>query len=73
LTTTPLLDGIVTEHVAAAELKIHHLTLKRWADKPNGPPRIHLGRTPYYNLAELRRWVEAQQRVVEEPKPRRDR
>jgi hypothetical protein len=73
VTPESLLDGIVPLKVAAVAIKRSPFTLKRWADKPGGPPLIYIGRFPHLDFAKLRKWIEAQQRVVESPAPRRAR
>lgn len=73
MTPESLLDGIEPLRVCAAALKISPATLKRWADKPGGPPLIYIGRVPHLNLTKFREWLESRVRVVAEPKPRRGR
>lgn len=69
----PLLDDIVPLTELAAELNKNPITLKRWADKPGGPPLIYVGRVPHAKRSSWREWFESNERVVEEPKPRRGR
>jgi hypothetical protein len=69
VTTTTLLEGIVPLPVAAAAIKRHPTTVRRWAKKPGGPPLIFIGREPHLDLAKFRKWIEAQVRVVAEPEP----
>jgi hypothetical protein len=73
LTPETLLEGIVPLRVAAAAIGRSPFTLKRWCDKPGGPPLIYLGRFPHLDLLKLRKWIISQERVVTDPPARRGR
>jgi len=68
-----LLDGIEPLPAVAKAIGVTSSTLKRWCDKPGGPPLIYVGRKPHLDLAKFRQWLESRERVVSPPTPRRGR
>jgi hypothetical protein len=66
-----LLDNFLTQAEAGTELRKDPRTLKRWQDRKIGPPITYVGRTPYYSVEALRRWIAGQERSVKPPEPPR--
>lgn len=52
-----LLADFLTQHEAAAELKICERTLDRWRRLGEGPPVTKVGRRVYYRRPTLRTWL----------------
>jgi hypothetical protein len=69
-----LLDEFLTQCDAAKAINKHPRTLKRWEDRGCGPPVTYIGRTPYYHIPALKRWIAEQERSPRRPDaPRRGR
>jgi excisionase family DNA binding protein len=70
---TELMAGYLTPNEAAAALHICKRTLERWVTERSGPPRFKVGRTVYYNFADLESWLAKQREPGAEHKTRRRR
>ena len=49
-------------------------TLRNWIATGEGPPVIHIGRTPYFRLSSWHKWLESREQGASgpvSPKPRR--
>jgi hypothetical protein len=58
----PILDGYLSEQALGDEIGRSVVLLRLWRRKGSGPPFIRIGRTPYYNIEAVRRWIAAQER-----------
>lgn len=54
-----LFDGLITPAELAKELGICVETLKRWHRAGKGPPKLMLGRFPYYSKSTVRDWMQS--------------
>ena len=52
-----------TETEAAKELGVKVQTLRQWAVRRKGPPRVVVGRNPFYRINNLVNWVGKQEKV----------
>lgn len=52
---------ILTEDEAAAFLGVKTMTLRVWAARRKGPPRVRIGHTITYRRASLMAWYERQE------------
>jgi hypothetical protein len=57
-----VLDNYLTPAELAKELDVSERTVHRWHAGRRGPPRILLGRKPYYKRASVAAWIEKQER-----------
>ncbi|RFC68152.1 DNA-binding protein [Mesorhizobium denitrificans] len=57
-----LLDGYLTREQLAQELGVHHLTIIRYQQQPDGLPFTKFGRRVLYNRASVQRWIEKHER-----------
>ena len=55
--TENLLIDFLTQHEAAAELKVCGRTLDRWRRLGEGPPVTKIGRRVYYKRPSIRAWL----------------
>lgn len=53
--------GIVTEQELADALEVTTSTLSAWRGKDTGPRPVHLGKSVYYQISEVKQWVERSQ------------
>ena len=58
----PVLDGYISAEDLATELEVSVRTLGRWDALRTGPPRVLIGRKPYYRIHSAREWIIAQER-----------
>jgi hypothetical protein len=66
---TNVLDGYLTEHALAAQLKRDVRTLQRWRRLRTGPPVTFIGRVPYYRITYVHEWLAAREvKMVRERK-----
>ena len=56
-TNKPVLADFLTQHDAAAELKVCERTLDRWRRLKEGPPITKLGRRVFYRRSSLLAWL----------------
>ena len=56
-----LLGDYMTPVELAAEFGICLDTLKRWHRAGKGPPKVMLGRFPYYSKSTVRAWMQSQE------------
>jgi predicted DNA-binding transcriptional regulator AlpA len=59
-----LLGDYITPAELAAEFGICLETLKRWHRSGKAPPKVMLGRFPYYSKSTVRAWMQSQERVA---------
>jgi predicted DNA-binding transcriptional regulator AlpA len=59
-----LLDDYLTPEELADEFGICLETLKRWHRSGKAPPKVMLGRFPYYSKSTVRAWMQSQERVA---------
>ena len=59
-----VLDGYLTRGELAAQLNVTKRTVDRWHAMGTGPPRVVIGRTPYYRVDAARQWVVSLERVT---------
>jgi hypothetical protein len=64
MSTTTLLDGLLTEDETARELGRCPRTLKRWRALREGPPFIRLGRQIVYRRDAVRAWLVSREHSV---------
>lgn len=57
-----VLDGLISAEELATELNNSVRTLGRWDAQRTGPPRVLIGRKPYYRIHSVREWIIAQER-----------
>jgi hypothetical protein len=65
MSTSTLLDGLLTEDETARELGRCRRTLKRWRDLREGPPFIRIGRQIFYRRDAVRAWLLGREQRVE--------
>lgn len=53
-----LLDGFLTLAELAEEFGVHPETVKRWNRQGKGPPKVMIGRFPYYSKSGVRAWMQ---------------
>ncbi|MBO9664954.1 MAG: helix-turn-helix domain-containing protein [Dokdonella sp.] len=54
-----VLKGHLSESEVAAQLGKCVRTLRNWARRGYGPPRVRIGRSIYYRLVEVSRWIDS--------------
>jgi predicted DNA-binding transcriptional regulator AlpA len=54
-----VLNGYLSEAEVAGQLGKCVRTLRNWARRGYGPPRVRVGRSIYYRVADVSRWVES--------------
>ena len=57
-----ILDGYLSEAELAAEINRSVVLLRLWRRKGTGPAFVRVGKTPYYKIESVRRWIDAQER-----------
>jgi hypothetical protein len=57
-----VLDGYLNESELAAQIKRSVVLLRLWRRKGTGPAFVRVGKTPYYKIETVRRWIDAQER-----------
>jgi hypothetical protein len=55
--TVAILTGYIEPHQLAKELNISYRTLARWHAMRIGPPRLTIGRKPYYRRSSVAQWI----------------
>jgi hypothetical protein len=64
MSTTHVLDGLLSEDETARELGRCRRTLKRWRDLREGPPFIRVGRQILYRREAVRDWLISREQAV---------
>jgi DNA-binding transcriptional MerR regulator len=62
--SNPIMSEYLSSAEAAKELNISKRTLVRWQQLREGPPITRIGRQNYYRISSLKKWLEAQERLV---------
>lgn len=62
-------DGLLNEEQAAAYLHKSVQTIRVWAWRRKGPPRVKIGRTVYYKQSSLDEWIESRETAPENRPP----
>ena len=57
-----ILDDYYSLKELADEFGVSERTVARWDAQRTGPPRTLVGRTPYYRILGVRKWVAARER-----------
>lgn len=57
-----VLDGFISAEELATELDVSVRTLGRWDAQRTGPPRVLIGRKPYYRVDGARAWLATRER-----------
>jgi predicted DNA-binding transcriptional regulator AlpA len=60
--TNTLLSDLLTPAQLAAELGVTERCIHRWHALRQGPPRIVLGRRPFYRRSSVATWIEGRER-----------
>jgi predicted DNA-binding transcriptional regulator AlpA len=68
-----LLAHFLTPEELAAQLGISPRTLNRWHALRRGPPRLMIGRKPYYRGSSVEKWLESRERGFDDAEPPRRR
>jgi hypothetical protein len=63
---SPLLVDFITERELADGLLVTARTVKRWHSLGIGPPRVLIGRTPYYRRDAVRQWLRSREETPKE-------
>ncbi len=64
-----VLEGLLSPEALAQELGVSERTVHRWEQLRIGPPRIMVGRKPYYRKEAVKAWLLAQEKAqVRAPK-----
>ena len=64
---TKLLEGYLSRDELAKEIRRSPRTIDRWHTMREGPPRVRMGRTIFYKVDSVRKWL----REKEEESPSR--
>jgi hypothetical protein len=66
-----ILDGYLTPQQLAAELGVSERTVARWHAARQGPPRVMIGRKPYYKRTSVtERWLASREDGFAGDKPK---
>lgn len=57
-----VLAGHISPDQLAEELDVSPRTIARWESERIGPPRVLVGRRPYYSIRGVRHWIASQER-----------
>jgi hypothetical protein len=60
-TASTLLADLLTPAQLAAELGVSERCVHRWHALRQGPPRVQIGRRPYYRRHSVAAWIERQE------------
>jgi hypothetical protein len=63
ITSTPLLDSLITPDTLASRLDVKLATLAQWRTVGFGPAFIRVGRSPRYRPEAVDEWLLAQERT----------
>lgn len=69
----PILAGYIAPQHLARELGVSERTLARWHAARLGPPRVTIGRRPYYRLTSVAAWIALQEEKPPERRGKRGR
>jgi DNA-binding transcriptional MerR regulator len=61
--TKPLLEDLLNPEHLSQELGVSLRTIHRWHQQRMGPPRIVIGRKPYYRRDAVKSWLIAQEKA----------
>jgi DNA-binding transcriptional MerR regulator len=64
MSQTSILDGLLTPQELADDLDCTRRTIDRWHRLGIGPPRITIGRTPYYARDSVIAWLQSREQKV---------
>jgi hypothetical protein len=64
-----ILADYLTPSELAVELGISERALSRWHAMRQGPPRVLIGRTPYYKRSSVERWLAGREDGFGEARP----
>src|SRR5689334_2219423 len=56
-----ILAGYIAPEQLARELGVSERTLARWHATRLGPPRVTIGRRPYYRISSVAEWIASQE------------
>jgi len=59
--SNPTLDGFVSEHLLAPELRVSLRTLRRWDAQRIGPLSTRIGRFVYYSRQAVADWLKSRE------------
>lgn len=62
LAAPPILSDYLTPEQLASELDVSERTVHRWHAMRGGPPRVLIGRKPYYKRSSVAAWLDRQER-----------
>jgi hypothetical protein len=68
-----ILAGYIALEQLARELGVSERTLARWHAMRLGPPRVTIGRRPYYRLISVAEWIALQEEKPPERRGKRER
>jgi hypothetical protein len=68
-----ILAGYIAPGQLARELGVSERTLARWHAARLGPPRVTIGRRPYYRLTSVAEWIALREEKPPERRGRRAR
>jgi hypothetical protein len=68
-----ILAGYIAPEQLARELGVSERTLARWHAARLGPPRVTIGRRPYYRLTSVAEWIALQEEKPPERRGKRER
>ena len=71
--TGSILAGYIAPEQLARELGVSERTLARWHAARLGPPRVTIGRRPYYRLTSVAEWIALQEEKPPERRGKRGR
>jgi hypothetical protein len=64
-----VLADYMTEEELARELNVTKRTLQRWHNRRIGPPRVMIGRKPFYRRGSVVSWIDNRELNFDEQKP----
>ena len=59
--TLSVMDCYFSEEKVASDLRVNILTLRNWAVKRKGPPRVNIARKIYYPKDGMTHWLLSQE------------
>src|SRR5690242_9861143 len=71
--TGSILAGYIAPEQLARELGVSERTLARWHAMRLGPPRVTIGRRPYYRRISVAEWIALQEEKPPERRGKRGR
>jgi len=55
------IEGLLTEKQTAEALHVEYTTLRNWASRREGPPRIVIGKSIFYRYEALNAWIKSRE------------